>query len=83
VSVPVIVLVEEHGLVQLQFEFASDINAESHVDFSWNSRRLLKEIWGTACGAIYSIASSTAIVSMPSHKFCRRRFSFAECWLLS
>jgi hypothetical protein len=33
--------------------------------------------------AIYSIASSAAMVSTTSHKFCRRMFSFAECWLLS
>src|SRR5271157_790195 len=38
VSVSVIVLVKEHGLIQLQFEFASDIDTESHVDFSRLSR---------------------------------------------
>ena len=27
----------------------------------------------------YSIASRAAIVSMPSQRFCRRRFSFEEC----
>ena len=31
----------------------------------------------------YSIASRAAITSIPSHKFCNRMFSFAECWLLS
>src|SRR5208283_1252024 len=41
VTVAVIVPVEEHGLVQLQFEFASDINTESHVDFSWPSMMVL------------------------------------------
>ena len=40
VSVSVIVPVKQHRLVQLQFEFASDINAESHVGFSRISRRL-------------------------------------------
>jgi tRNA uridine 5-carboxymethylaminomethyl modification enzyme len=29
--------------------------------------------------ASYSIASSAAIVSIPSHKFCSRTFSFDEC----
>jgi hypothetical protein len=27
----------------------------------------------------YFISSSAAIVSTPSHKFCRRRFSLAAC----
>ena len=42
--VTVIVLVEEHSLVQLQFKLVANIYAESHVGFSLNSRRLLKEI---------------------------------------
>src|SRR5208283_2989683 len=41
VAVSVIVLVEEYSLVQLQFEFASDIDTESHVDFSRLSMMVL------------------------------------------
>ena len=26
---------------------------------------------------------TAAIVSMPSQRFCKRRFSFSACWLLS
>jgi hypothetical protein len=32
---------------------------------------------------IHFICISAAIVSIPSHKFCNRMFSFDECWLLS
>src|SRR5208337_4548016 len=38
VSVSVIVPVKEHGLVQLQFKFASDVDTESHWGFSRISR---------------------------------------------
>ena len=31
----------------------------------------------------YFIVMIAAIVSIPSHKFCKRRFSFSACWLLS
>src|SRR6476646_10508885 len=31
----------------------------------------------------YCIVRMAAIVSMPSHRFCTRRFSFGPCWLLS
>src|SRR5208337_4758122 len=40
-AVSVIISVKQHGLVQLQFEFAADIDAESHVDFSRSSMRVL------------------------------------------
>src|SRR5271165_5184285 len=40
-AVSVIVLVKEYSLVQLQFEFAADIDAESHVDFSRSSMTVL------------------------------------------
>jgi hypothetical protein len=33
-AIPVIVLVKQYGLVKLQFEFASDIDAESHMGVS-------------------------------------------------
>src|SRR5271165_2731379 len=33
-AVSLVISVKQYGLVQLQFEFASDIDAESHVGFS-------------------------------------------------
>src|SRR5271157_1564016 len=40
-SVPMVISVKQHGLVKLQFEFASDVNAESHLAFSLSSMRVL------------------------------------------
>src|SRR5271165_5307382 len=40
-AVSVVISVKQYGLVQLQLEFAADINAESHVGFSRPSMRVL------------------------------------------
>jgi hypothetical protein len=32
---------------------------------------------------LHSVSISAAIISIPSQRFCKRMFSFAECWLLS
>src|SRR5271165_4086298 len=40
-AVSMVIAVQQYGLVQLQFEFASDVDAESHRDFSRFSMRVL------------------------------------------
>src|SRR5664279_3146803 len=40
-AVSMVISVKQHGLVQLHFEFAADIDAESHVGFSRPSMRVL------------------------------------------
>src|SRR5271165_5810732 len=40
-AVSMVIPVKQYGLVQLQFEFAADIDAESHRDFSRSSIRAL------------------------------------------
>src|SRR5271157_5607680 len=59
VSVSVIVLVKEHGLIQLQFEFASDIDTESHVDFSRLSMMfLIRTVSTSTCMSVSMMASA-------------------------
>src|SRR5208283_4543531 len=40
-AVPMVISVKQYGLIKLQFEFAADIDAESHRDFSRSSMRVL------------------------------------------
>src|SRR5271166_3791493 len=49
---------KEHGLVQLQFELASDIDAESHVDFSRPSMMvLIRTVSTSTCMSVSTTAN--------------------------
>src|SRR5271165_1065208 len=61
-AVPMVISVKQYGLVQLQFEFASNIDAESHVGFSHPSMSVL----------IRAVRTSTCIsVSMTANAYAR------------
>ncbi len=67
VAVSVIVLVQEHGLVQLQFEFASDIDTESQVGFSRLSMMVLIRTTNASSCINVSITAtrSTSVLLLP------------------
>src|SRR5208337_4348724 len=57
-AVSMVITVKQYGLVQLQFELASDIDAESHRDFSRSSMRVFTRIVSTSTRITVSMTAN-------------------------
>src|ERR1019366_8640337 len=81
VTVAVIVLVKEHGLVQLQFEFASDIDTESHVGFSRLSMMvLIRTVSTSTCMSVSMTANAWRTLAGSSGRSGMIRLGSGVSW---